>query len=575
MGSASAAGLAASLAGTQLQPLLLAVSLAILFKFFLALVRGGFTVDLLMGVAGLATWYMGVVTEGFLIFLLYSASELIEHQAEHYARKKIEGLSALLPDRVRVEVNGSIVEKALDEVTVGDIVVLGHGDVVPADGVVVGGEAVFDTSYITGEPEPRRIPGGGQVESGYINVGGMARIRVLKKPSESMLQLLIREAEEALERKTRLETMLERFAKPYTFALIPLFIVASILLTPYRGLAVLLAGCPSAFIIGSSTSTALSIALLARRSVVVRGGVVLENAARTKVVVLDKTGTVTLGELDVVGVVPLSSTPQQAILELAGGAVKVSRHPVAKALARHSNLSPRWAEERPGKGVEALVDGQRVVVGSAEFMEELGLDPPSICGEAERAVYVALNGRLAGAVCLGEKLSSNAEKLVEQLKGMGMSVVLASGDVDERVRSVAERLGIKEYYAGMKPQDKVELVRRLKTRGTVAMVGDGVNDAGALAEADVGIAVGDLNVSASVADAVLPKGVEGLPLIFRVARRFMQGIQSMLALALAVKLAVMAAGLAGAIPLWLVVGAGDDGSTILALLVSAGIIARK
>ena len=156
-----------------------------------------------------------------------------------------------------------------------------------------------------------------------------------------------------------------------------------------------------------------------------------------------------------------------------------------------------------------------------------------------------------------------------------MSVVLASGDVDERVRSVAERLGIEEYYAGMKPQDKVELVRRLKTRGTVAMVGDGVNDAGALAEADVGIAVGDLNVSASVADAVLPKGVEGLPLIFRVARRFMQGIQSMLALALAVKLAVMAAGLAGAIPLWLVVGAGDDGSTILALLVSAGIIARK
>ena len=301
----------------------------------------------------------------------------------------------------------------------------------------------------------------------------------------------------------------------------------------------------------------------------------LENAARTRIVVLDKTGTVTLGELDVVKVVPLDNIVPDTLIRLAGGAVKASRHPVARALAAHSDLSPRWAEERPGKGVEALVDGRRVVVGSAEFMEELGLSPPNVCSEAERTVYVALDGRLAGAMCLGEKLSRYAEQLVEELKSMDLRVVLASGDVEERVRTVAEKLGIQEFYAGMKPSDKVELVRRLKGLGTVAMVGDGVNDAGALAEADVGIAVGDLNVSASVADAVLPKGVEGLPLVFRVAKRFAEGVKAMFTVALAVKLAVMAAGLAGAVPLWLVVGAGDDGSTILAMLVSATIISRK
>ncbi len=256
--------------------LLLVISSIILLRFLYKLiVKTRVTVDLLMGIAGIATWYIDAIMEGFLIFTLYSLSEMIEHYAERYAMKKLTGLIELLPSRVRKLVDDKVVEVDLDKIEVGDTILIVHGEVVPVDGVLLD-DGIFDTSYITGEPYPFSLKRGDYVESGYINIGRVVKVRTIKKPSESMLQLLVREAEKALEKKSSIQHFIERFSNPYTFIVLALFGLALVFVEPYRALAILLAGCPSAFILSSATATALSIALLARTSVVVRDGIVLE-----------------------------------------------------------------------------------------------------------------------------------------------------------------------------------------------------------------------------------------------------------------------------------------------------------
>ncbi|WFO76308.1 cadmium-translocating P-type ATPase [Desulfurococcaceae archaeon MEX13E-LK6-19] len=530
-----------------------------------------------MGVAGVVTWYIDAILEGFLVFALYSISELIEHYAERYASRKLTGLRELLPSKVSVQVGNGIIEKDLDDVDVGDIVLVKPGDTVPADGVIVDGEAVFDTSYITGESEPRYLRKGDHVESGYVNKGGLVRVRILRRPDESILQLLVMEAERSLARKASLQRFIERFSQPYTILVLVLFGLATLLLTPYRALAILLAGCPSAFIISSGTSTALTIAVLARRTIVARGGLSLENTYRARIVVFDKTGTVTLGKLRVTRAVAINGFSEKEILQLAGGAAKASNHPVAQAIAEHSDMIPFSAEEYPGKGVKAVVDGKTVYIGSKEFFKELGITVNDVgCGVGEREVFVSIDGCLAGVLCLGEELSGDAREIVSILKKMGLEIVIASGDTSDRVEKVARFLGIDKYYAELSPSDKKKLVKDLRRKyGYVAMVGDGINDLEALAEADVGIAVGSLNVVSSIADVVLPKGINGLPLLFRYARKYMLSIYTSIALALAIKLGVITMGLMGLLPLWAIVGIGDDGSTLVALSVIGYLVSRR
>ncbi len=562
-----------------LSVLLLVISLIILLRFCIILVKKRrVSVDLLMGVAGIVTWYIGAVLEGFLVFALYSMSELIEHYAEKYAKRKLVGLRELLPEKVPIQENGEIREKDLDSINVGDVALIRPGDTVPADSIIVDGESAFDTSYITGEPELKVLRKGDYVESGYVNKGGLVRVRILKKPKESLLQLLVMEAEKALARKASIQKFIERFSQPYTILILVLFTLASIVIMPYRALAILLAGCPSAFIISSATSTALAIALLARKSVVVHGGIVLENASKSKVLVLDKTGTVTLGKLKIVRTMVANNLSKDEVLKLAGGAAKASNHPVAKAIAELSDLIPEKAIEYPGKGVKAVVNGKTVLIGSRRFFEEEGVHVSGNlkCEVGGREVLVAINHRFSGIVCLGEEVSKNVREIIFSLKNMGLKLIMASGDVKDRVEKVAKLLSIKEYYASMGPFEKMELIKRLKTTyKNVAMVGDGINDVEALAEANVGIAIGDLSVVSSVADVVMPRGIDKLPELFQISKRYMASLYVSMALALTIKLAVMLAGLVGLLPLWAIVGIGDDGSTLVSLGVVVGLLAFK
>ncbi len=548
---------------------LLAISASLLVKALVLLVRRKrVSVDVLMGVAGLTTWFLHLTISGFLILLLYSISELIEIQAERYAERKIVGLRELIPTKVSVEVDGKIVSRSIDELKPGDVVIVKPGEVVPADGIIIDGHSLFDTSYITGESEPRPLGKGGHVMSGYVNKSGMVRVRVLKDPGKSLLQLLVLEAERALERKASLQRFIERFSQPYTVLILSMFTAGSLLTSPYKALPLLLAGCPSAFIISSGTATALALATLARKSVVVRGGRVLEDLERVKVLVLDKTGTITLGELKLSRLITLNGFSEDLVREYVGGAAKASNHPVSRALAGLSEAVPSKVQEFPGKGVKALVNGAEVLLGSKEFLAEHGVDVGVAprCSEGEMVAYVAVNRVLAGVACLEEGLDSGIREVFQAVKRRGLRTVIASGDRRGRVERVARFVGADEFFYELSPDEKKALVRRLREKyGAVGFVGDGVNDVEAIAEADVGMAVGRLEVVSNIGDVVLIRGIKSVPLLLDYASRFGKAVRSAILTAAAVKVAVIATGIAGLIPYYLVVAVGDDGATLMGL----------
>ncbi len=557
--------------------LLLTLSLVILSRMtYILLTKKRVSVDLLMGTAGLATWYLHAYIEGFLIFTLYAVSELIEEYSEINAKKKLTDLREQAPSFIDVKTGNSVLRKKLDEVVVGDVVLVKPGGVVPVDGVIVEGESYFDTSYITGESSPVYLKSGDRVYSGYINRDRLITVKALRKPADSMLQLLVREAEKALERKASIQKFIEKFSQPYALIVLGIFTLASAVFGLYRGLSILLAGCPSAFILSTSTATAYTITVLSRRSVVVRGGIVLEKASRVKTLVLDKTGTITLGEMRVSKVLTIDHSREE-LLKLAGAAAKASDHPVSRILAGMSDLIPIEAVEYPGKGVEARVDSLKVYIGSRRYISEItgGIPESHSCDEGVLEVHVALNYEYAGTICLEEKIADETINVIDELKKMNLNLVIASGDRPERVGKIASTLGVKEYYGGLLPSDKKELVAKLKTmRGPVAFVGDGINDVEAIAEADVGIAIGSLRVVSNIGDAILVNGVKGLPKLLKIAKRYMKTIHLSTIIVLTVKLGAMTLGLAGLIPLWMVVGLGDDGSTILSILIISYLLGK-
>jgi Cd2+/Zn2+-exporting ATPase len=554
----------------------IALSLALKFAYMLVAKRK-FTVDLLMSVAIGISAFEGLYLESALISLLYSAAETVEHRVERYALKRIRALRSLLPASVKVRRNGSIANVMLDEVDRGDEVVVGYGEAVPVDGVLLSPRGVFDTSIVTGEATPVELRQGDPVEAGYVNVGEQVVVKAARRALESSLAVLVAEAERALESKSRVQRLVEKIAPWYTLAVLGAYAAVAAYVGTAAALPIILAGCPSAFIVSSAFATAYTVAALAAKGVVVRGGQVLESLDKVDVLVVDKTGTLTLGELRVASVEVLDGVDPAEALELAASAARVSKHPAARAIAasRGPPLAPRSVVEVPGRGILAEVDGRRIVLGSKELVEEaVGARLELRCA-GMRAVYLAIDGKPAAAICLEEVPDRvSLEAVRKAASESGARIVIASGDAESRVKKIAELLEA-EYYANLKPRDKSALVRELRRRGyKVAAVGDGVNDVDALAQADVGIAVGEISIVAKVAD-VVADSAGMLPAILRAARSYTKAIRRSFAVAGAVKATALAAGMLQLIPLWAVLGLGDDGSTLLAVAVAAATISRS
>ena len=556
----------------------LAVIVAVTAARFLYMVyKKKFTVDLLMAVVGAITLYYGYLLEGLVIMVLYSIAELVEHAAESYARRRLERLTELVPRRAALVDGGVPREVPVEELRPGNVVLVRRGEAVPADGVLLD-NGLFDASVVTGEAEPLELRPGDSVESGYVNLGNPARVRLVRSPNESTLQRMVKTALEALEAKARLQRFVEKIAPPMTILVLGSFAILLYTLGPLRSLPLLLAGCPSAFIVASGYSTAFTIASLARAGIVAKGGRALESAARVRVVVFDKTGTLSLGRLRLASYKPPAGMSESEFLRVAVSAASASAHPISKAIAAsvRERVPVQRVREYPAKGLEAEVNGYNVLLGSRRLLEERGYDAPhNPCGEGYTPVYVAVNGSV-GYLCLEEEIDPAAYRVISRVKGLGCHVVILSGDRRERVEKTAKQLDVDEYYYEARPEDKLEKIKELRAKyGPVAVVGDGINDMEALAASDLGVAVGNIDAVNTVADVSLVSGIQGVPRILSQARRYLRALYASIAVAAAIKITIIGLGIAGKIPLILAALLGDDGSTVAAILTATMLLMKR
>ncbi len=536
-----------------------------------------YTIDLIMGGVAVLLVAAGRPLEGLIIMALYGFAETLEELVERFAMRRVTAILEIVPKRVTV-LRGSRQEVVdADDVKPGDVVLVGRGQVVPVDGVLLD-KGVFNTSIVTGEPVPVEAGPGETVYSGYINLGDPVRVRALASPRDSSLQRVVRLALSLLERKSRVQRVLERYSPAYSVGLFTVAGLALLLWGVNGAVSVLVAGCPSAFIITSSVLSLYGVGGLARLGIVVKGGEAMERLGKVRVVVLDKTGTLTLGRPVLSRVIAPPGVNEERLLSVAASLAAASSHPLSRGIveaARQRGVEiPSAAEVReiPGKGLIGRVDGYEVALGSASLV---GARLAAGCGEGEASVYVRVDGGV-GLLCFSDVVDESARDAVEKLKSMGVKVVIASGDRRVNVEKVARILGVEEYYGELKPEDKLRFVEDLRRRyGPVAMVGDGVNDVAAMAAADAGVAVGEVNVVIEVADAVLRGGIKQLPLLLKAARGFYSGIASGFTVAGLVKVAAIAGGITGFLPLWLVALIGDDGSTILGAASAVAVLTAR
>lgn len=499
--------------------------------------RNPFNEDFLMSIATIGALCIGFLpgaepqfAEAVFVMLFFQVGELFEDYAEDKTRDSIEAMMDIRPDIACVERDGKATVVAPDEVLVGEVVVVKAGEKIPLDGTVLEGHSSLNTVALTGESMPREVKEGDSIISGCVNLTGVLRIKVEKSFGESTCSKILELVENSGENKSKSETFIRRFARVYTpivvmlaliFAFVPpLFYEnysAGLATWAYRALSFLVVSCPCALVVSIPLSFFGGIGGASRKGILIKGGNYMDTLARLSTVVFDKTGTLTEGIFAVEAVHP-NDISEEELLHLAAHVERFSTHPIAVALRaaypnEHDSCKIEEIEETAGEGISALVNGRRVSVGNEKMMERVGAHIHQ-CAKCEHHVgtiiYVAIEGAYAGHVLITDRVKADSREAIAALRNEGVSkTVMLSGDHEEATRQVAENIGIDEYHAGLLPADKVSYVERLlqnlPPKGTLAFVGDGINDAPVLARADVGIAMGALGSDAAIeaADVVL------------------------------------------------------------------------
>ncbi|ENO89969.1 heavy metal translocating P-type ATPase [Thauera linaloolentis] len=559
-----------------------------------ALARAGspFSIETLMSVAALGALAIGEAEEAAAVVLLFSIGELLENVAAGRARAGIKALASLVPKTaVLLDPQGGQREVPAASLRVGDQVLVRPGDRVPADAAIVEGVSSLDESPVTGESVPRPKATGDSVFAGTINVEGALRIRVEKAAADNTLSRIIKLVEQAQAAKSPTARFIERFSRYYTPAVMA--IAALVVLVPplalggdwstwlYRGLALLLIACPCALVLSTPAAIASGLAAGTRRGLLVKGGHALETIGRVGTIAFDKTGTLTEGRLRVTDVAAFAGEDGNGVLALAAGVESGSSHPLGKAIVRRAESAglaiPAAAEASAsaGRAVHASVGGRRLAVGSPVYAEQAaGLAPEQRARIEElqnegKTVSVLLDEEarsVLGLVALRDELRQDAREGIARLKAMGIRPVMLTGDNRRTAQAIAGDLGM-AWEAELLPQDKLRLIGDMKRGASVAMVGDGINDAPALAVADVGIAMGGgTDVAIETADAALLKSrVTDLAHLVALSRATMANIHQNVVFALGLKGVFLVTSVLGVTGLWVAVLA-DTGATALVTL---------
>lgn len=556
--------------------------------------RAGFAFDenFLMTIATAGAFLIGERAEGVGVILFYRLGDFLEQHAVGKSRDRIMAAVDLRPETIRLLADGEIRVQPAAAGKVGDIIQVRPGDRIPLDGIIVAGEARVDTSPLTGEPVPVRAFPGSKVLSGSINLSGVLELKVEKELSDSAVSKILHSVENALLQKPKLDRMITRFAKAYTPAVVAAAFLLAVLpgyLTGnweewlYKALTFLVISCPCALVLSVPLTFFAGIGAASREAILFKSGAAVEMLARVGTVIMDKTGTLTEGSFIVRKINAAGKRQEIELLGLCAAVEDNSSHPLARSIvseAGRQGLHPAKAEaveETAGFGIRGIVAGCEVVCGSREFLARHRITAePSADQHGGTEVFVAVGKEYAGSIILADAVKQDAALAVAELKKQGIFTAMLTGDEKARATAVGSCVGMDYVKARLLPEEKLQELESLRAlKGHVLYVGDGINDAPALAAADVGAAIGrGVDAATEVADIVyLTDRVGAIPDSLKLARQTVLTAKENIAFALGVKAVVMLLGLAGTASMWLAVFA-DSGVTLLCVLNSLRLLKK-
>lgn len=556
-----------------------------------------FDENFLMSIATIGAFIIGDYSEGVAVMLFYRVGELFQSYAVDKSRKSIAGLMDIRPDYANVQ-RGEVLEKVdPDEVKIGDIIIIKAGEKIPLDAVVVEGNSMVDTSALTGESIPREVSQGDNLLSGCINGNGLLTARVIKEFGESTVSKILDLVENASSKKSNSENFITKFARHYTpgvvvvatlLAVIPPLVLEGATFSDwiYRALVFLVVSCPCALVISIPLSFFGGIGSASRNGILVKGSNYLEALAQTEIAVFDKTGTLTKGVFKVQEVVPDDITEEE-LLEMTAHVENYSNHPISLSLkqaygkeiedTRISNV-----EEISGHGVVANIDGKTVAAGNAKLMQKLDISFGETDSVVGTVVHVAIDNAYGGYIVIADEIKEDAAKAIRDLKEEKVKqIVMLTGDAKLIGEKVASQLGLDQVYTELFPADKVQKVEQLfaekSSKGKLAFIGDGINDAPVLARADIGIAMGGLGSDAAIeaADVVIMTDEPSkIATAMKISRKTLHIVKQNITIALTVKAAVLILGALGIASMWAAVFA-DVGVALIAILNAVRILNVK
>jgi len=566
------------------------------------LVRFKFDIETLMTIAIIGAAIIGEWTEGAVVVFLFAVSEALESYSVDKARQSIRSLMDIAPSKTLIKRGQDLVELDVEDVAIGDIMVIKPGQKIAMDGIVLTGETSINEAAITGESIPVHKASGDDVYAGTLNEEGYLEVEVTKLAKDTTIAKIIHLVEEAQSEKAPSQKFVDRFAKYYTPAIILIALLTAVV-PPllfggswhdwiYSGLAVLVVGCPCALVISTPVAIVTAIGNAAKKGVLIKGGVYLEETGHLKAIAFDKTGTLTEGRPEVTDVVAFNGQTETGVLSIAAAIEHYSQHPLASAIIRKAEYDKASAavaenfQSITGKGAKAEVSGTAFYIGNAALFEDyfaVAEDVKTAMGtlqaEGKTVMILGTDQEITGLIAVADQVRESSLQVIRRLHELGIEkTVMLTGDNRITGEAIGKQLGITEVRADLLPEDKLSLIKELKgTYKNIAMVGDGVNDAPALASATVGIAMGGAgsDTALETADlALMADDLEKLPFAISLSRKTLNIIKQNISFALGLKIIALLLVIPGWLTLWLAIFA-DLGATLIVVLNSMRLMRAK
>lgn len=546
--------------------------------------------NFLMSIATIGAIAIGEHSEAVGVMLFYKIGEYLQQKAVGQSRKSISALMEIKAEFANLVQGGKIIQVDPEEVEVGDVIVVKPGEKVPLDGIVTEGEAMLDTSAITGESVLRSVKPGEEVVSGTINTNALIHVRVTKEYGESTVAKILDMVENAVSRKSQTENFISRFCRYYTpivvglalaVAFIPPLVIEGAVFRDwlYRGLIFLVVSCPCALVLSIPLSFFGGIGSASKNGILIKGSNYLEALRKVNTVVLDKTGTITKGVFKVTEINPVGMSEDE-LLRFAAIAEANSNHPIAKSIMESYNEKFEEEvklseidkyEEIAAHGIKVLYHGKTILAGSSKLLDSENVKYEKV-DEVGTTVYVAVDGKYAGCIVISDQIKEDSKKAIAEMRKVGITnVVMLTGDNEAAAAKIAKEVGVDKYYSGLLPNQKVEMLEEIASKnstGNTAFIGDGINDAPVLARADVGIAMGGVGSDAAIeaSDVVfMTDELSKLPIAKRISEKTNKIVWQNIVFAMGVKVIVMLMSTGGVANMWEAIFA-DVGVALIAVL---------